>query len=292
MRRSSLVMGLAGAAGLLLSACSTTVQTSSGEDYLSRGPFETAAAQSAGLDAGAFERAASVEPLMRFPARIGIARMEGGRLTPIPEAEMQHWTALAEETESTYGELVPLNLLSTAMVLPPELLAAVDAPRHQPPSRAQGWGQRQEPVTLGSMQRASMAIEAIRLGAARQHLDSVFIYEVYGQADLSQSAASLANLTLLGAFIAPGTKVDAVGAAEGILVDVRNGYPYLSSSETVTREGLAASARAGKRGDLLREAAQEKAVADMAESLRPAMARLAVELGNLPAGEERLAQRP
>ena len=270
------------AGALALAACGTNVQTSSGADYLARAPLSVSAVGAeADGSADAIRAAASVEPLLRFPAKIGIARIEGGVLTPIPDAEMAAFAAVLEETGGAYGEFVPLNLLVTAMAVPEEQLGALSA---DPSRRRMGnhhTGYKDQ-IATGGLSRARAAVEAIRIGAARQHMDGVFVYEVFGTADSKQSPLSIGNLTILGAFMLPGSKVEAVGHAEGILVDVRNGYPYLTASETVTRDGLAASARAWNRALDKKEQAQAQAVQDMADTLPAAFAKLAVELGNLP----------
>ena len=251
-----------------LAACSTSVQTSSGEDYLARAePALAASADGTALgapDADAFRAAASVEPLLRFPARLGIARIEGGRLTPIPDAEMAHWAALAEQTGGAYGEMVPLNLLVTAMAVPEDQLGALD-------------GTRRSPGLMG----ARRAIEAMRIGAARQHMDALLVYEVFGTDDARANPLAVGDLTLLGAFILPGRHVDAMGHAEAVLIDVRNAYPYLTASETVTKEALSAAVGRRARGEKLKAAAQAQAVGDLTATLPPALAQLAVELGNL-----------
>ena len=266
------------AGALALAACGTTVQTSSGQDYLRRMDQGVAslAAPAAATDgqADAIRAAASVEPLLRFPAKIGIARIEGGALTPIPDEEMAAFAGVAEETGGAYGEFAPLNLLVTAMAVPEEQLGALSG-GYAGPSNA--------------LIRARRAVDAIRVGAARQHMDAVLVYEVFGTSDARQSALSVGDLTILGAFLLPGREVDAMGHAEGILIDVRNAYPYLTASETVTREGLAASARSRKRGEDLRAAAEAQAVADMAATLPAAFAKLAVELGGLPRPGEAIA---
>ena len=264
MRRIALAAG-----ALALAACTTTVQSSSGQDYLRRMDQGVAnlAAPTANGQVDAIRAAASVEPLLRFPAKIGIARIENGTLTPIPDAEMAAFAGVLEETGGAYADFVPLNLLVTAMAVPEEQLGAISGGYYGPSN---------------AMIRARRAVDAIRVGAARQHMDAVMIYEVFGTADTKQSALSVGDLTILGAFLLPGREVDAVGHAEGILIDVRNAYPYLTASETVTRDGLAASARSRKRGEALKAEAQLRAVEDMAATLPAAFAKLAVELGNLP----------
>ena len=263
------------ASALALAACSTHVQSSSGRDYLSKAPAPVRVASLAGEGAGdaqlgAIRAAASVEPLLRFPAKIGVARIEDGALTPIPDAEMAAFAGALEATGGAYGDFVPLNLLVTAMAVPEDQLGALSGGRGGAP-----------------LLRARQAVDAIRIGAARQHMDAVMVYEVFGTSDARQSALSVGDLTILGAFLLPGREVDAMGHAEGLLIDVRNAYPYLTASETVTRDGMAATARSRKRGDELKAAAQLAAVEDMAATLPAAFAKLAVELGNLP--DERVA---
>ena len=261
---------LAGLAAIGLSACTTSVQTSSGQDYLSRS--ERALAQAdrsasalggAAISADAFRAAASVEPLLRFPARLGIARVENGALTPIPDEEMVHWAALAEATGGAYGEMVPLNLLVTAMAVPEDQLSALDGT-----SRARG------------LARIRRAVDAMRIGAARQHMDALLVYEVFATDDARRNPLSVGDLTILGAFVLPGREVDALGHAEAMLIDVRNAYPYMTASETVTREGLSTAMNRRQRGEDLKRAAKAQAVAEMTDDMPAALARLAVELGN------------
>lgn len=252
-------------AGLSLAGCAATVQTSSGEQYLERESYPRAFGEkSLSTDDAEFVAAASVEPLLRFPAKIGLARIEGGRLTPIPDAEMAAWAELAEEANGAYGTFAPLNLLVTEMATP-----------HRRETR---W-----------YADATQVVRKIRLGAARQHMDAIFVYEVFGTSKDRQNALSVGDLTLLGAFILPGRSVSAVGHAEGILVDVRNGYPYITASETVDREGTAAAARVLGRSAEMKDKAMLQAVLDMTETLGPAMGELAVELGKLD--QAKLAQR-
>ena len=66
----------------------------------------------------------------------------------------------------------------------------------------------------------------IRLAGARQHLDAVLIYEVDATADSKNNPLSLADWTIIGAFVLPSQDVKAQGVAQAILLDVRNGYHY------------------------------------------------------------------
>lgn len=240
-----------GAAALLAAVgCSATVQTSSGRGYLDR--IETPAPSGAGFDADELQAAASVEPLLRFPAKLGLARIENGRLSSIPDAEMSAWADLVEQTGGAYGEFAPLNLLVAEMATP----------------------QRSD---LG-LSRTQNILRTVRLGAARQHMDAVLIYEVYGTANNRQNPLSVGDLTILGAYLLPGRSVEAVGHAEGLLFDVRNGYPYVSLSKSVDRDALATGARVRGRSDELKAQAMTKAVEGMVAELGPALEELASEL--------------
>jgi len=66
---------------------------------------------------------ANVEPILRFPARIGLARIgiENSRptLIPPPAEEAKAWVDLAEDLGPEYGEFVPISPLIAAMLAPP-----------------------------------------------------------------------------------------------------------------------------------------------------------------------------
>ncbi len=78
-------------------------------------------------------------------------------------------------------------------------------------------------------------IRKVRLGAARQHLDVVLLYEVYGKTASHSNFLSVMDLTIIGAYISPGQSLKAEGYAKALLLDVRNGYPY-GSAEAVAND--------------------------------------------------------
>ena len=103
---------------LMLNACGNTVQTTSGRDYLAAyvepagGPD---GAKSVAVTDEIVRKAAGVEPILRFPARLGLARMEGGRLTGIPRKlrkreKNDRMTARALEALAPYVETVSAML--------------------------------------------------------------------------------------------------------------------------------------------------------------------------------------
>jgi hypothetical protein len=94
MRRLILALTLC-----VLSACSNTVQSSSGAAFLAdRGPITDAE----------IAKAAAGEPTLHFPAKIGIARIIGRDITAIPQGEL---SALTKErpTPDPLGQFVPLS---------------------------------------------------------------------------------------------------------------------------------------------------------------------------------------
>ncbi|NIA68219.1 hypothetical protein HBA54_06405 [Pelagibius litoralis] len=195
----------------LLAACDHRVQTTSGSQYLAgySGLHSTAGA-SAGIDPGidgGIRAAADVEPQLRFPARLGLARIENGRLTSVPQGDAMAWRSLAERLGDGYGSFVPVSPLIAALAVPRD---AVDAAGRCSPAY-----------------RSCLAqiVHEVRLGAARQHLDAVLIYETFGKSEETSNPLAVTKLALIGFFL-PTEDVAAEGSAQAVLVDVRNGYTY------------------------------------------------------------------
>lgn len=200
------------ALSLTLSACANDVQTTSGADYLSQyqslpvKPSTTSVMTSNGLtttkEVQSFDQrlreVAAVEPILKFPARIGLARIDDGRLTNIPIEEANGWHETDEKLGKNFGEFVPLNLMVTSMVA----------------------------GSTGYSQNVGNTIDAIRLGAARQHLDAVLVYEVISKDSTHSNLLTIANASIIGGYILPSKQQDAEGLASGILIDVMQGYPY------------------------------------------------------------------
>ena len=92
---------------MVKAACGNYVQTTSGTRYLEGYGTDGAAATDSGAappaiyagPAGTVDAeiaaAASVEPQLRFPARIGLARIDRGGLVPVPATEAAAWQGLA-----------------------------------------------------------------------------------------------------------------------------------------------------------------------------------------------------
>jgi hypothetical protein len=207
---------------LLISACDRQIQTTSGADYLARHQ-ETATGQDKGSFEQQLRQAAAVEPTLAFPARIGIARIDSdgngyARLTDIPQGEAEAWGKLQEKLGTGFGEFVPVSTMVANMVA-----GSVNSER-------------------GNDNRVGDAVNQIRLAAARQHLDAVFVYETYSKQSESENILSLGKVTILGGFILPSKQTEAQGFADGLLIDVLQGYPYATLQTVVSKESKISSA--------------------------------------------------
>lgn len=104
---------------LFLAACAYDVQTTSGRNYLAAFPDAVMSDQDF---ESKLRAAANVEPLLRFPARIGLARIGHNNCRPTlisPSLEEgKAWLELADTLGPDYGELVPISPLVAAMVAP------------------------------------------------------------------------------------------------------------------------------------------------------------------------------
>ena len=247
-----------GLAGLLLAlAACTTVQTSSGGDYVAAHPQWAAAAQGAsakpvaggGIERAVFE-AANAEPLLRFPARIGLARLHQGRLTTVPPAEADAWLELVRTRGAGYGEFVPVSPLVAQL-------------------------------TAASVGRDTVrsAVDTIRIGAARQHLDAVLVYEVSGGRRDSATPLSVLDLTVIGNFLIPSRALQGRAAAAAMLIDVRNGYPYLSTSAQAEEDGVWTNSGSTDRSMELMRRAEVEAVRRLTAEVGNALERLRADLG-------------
>ncbi|MEO1776350.1 MAG: hypothetical protein AAFS07_15495 [Pseudomonadota bacterium] len=271
-----LALGLAG--------CGHTVQGTSGAEYLASytprpiartaSPDPVAAALLAALAPTAetaapavidpIVMAAAVEPRLQFPARLGLARVLNGRLTVVPGEEAGAWRTMADR----YGHLgtfVPVEPLIVETTV--QSIRTRCAQAHA--FCAQG------------------LIEQIRLGAARQHLDAVLIYEVGARTDIDATPLAIADLTLIGGAILPTRSIEAEGKAAAILIDVRNGYPYGTATATADLSTLATS----WGNDARRQRLQEEAVAKVVTALIPEVEAMMTGVVQR-AAERRVARQP
>jgi len=192
-----------------LCACSHTTQYTSGKDYLER--YDKSAAtltsNTGSIDAD-IRNIAAIEPDLQFPARIGLARIEKGRLISIPQDESDAWTILHRRLGPSFGNFVPVSPLIASMV------SKTDSTKYD----------------------HREVVNNIRRGSARQHL----------AADQSRNALQLADLSILGLFVLPSRNIKVDSTASAMLIDVRNGYPYGTASAFAERKAITTSI--GSRG--------------------------------------------
>ena len=239
---------------LVLTACEHYTQTTSGADYLARYDSSYTPTEGGGSDVDAdVRRIAAVEPDIRFPARIGLARIQRGRLVGVPADEGYIWQALAEELGPRYGDFVPVSPLIAASV-----------------------GERGTLDEYSTIYSPTQEVIAdIRRGAARQHIDYVLVYEVGSSKQGKANAISLADLSIVGMFVLPSRSIEVEASASGILLDVRNGYPYATLTAHAEKNGLSRAVSEYSRTRELADTAEELAVLNLSGDVKDAMEALA-----------------
>ena len=234
---------LCAAAAFTLAACSHTTQYTSGKDYLKR--YDKSAAtlttHTGSIDAD-IRNIAAIEPDLQFPARIGLARIERGRLISVPQDESESWTKLYNRLGPSFGEFVPVSPLIASMV---------SAPRK-------------------AHERAQI-VNDIRRGSARQHLDYVLIYEVSDTSDQSRNALQLADLSILGLFVLPSRNMKVDSTATAMLIDVRNGYPYGTATAFAERKAITTVIGSNGRKGKLKDKARVIAVEELSDEVEEFM---------------------
>ncbi len=209
---------------ILMTGCTQHVQTTSGRAYLERydhiTPYsedEQDQADQKSQDINQLVReAAAVEPTLRFPARIGIARIDAGYLTSIPDTEVEAWEKSRQKLGDSFGEFIPVSPMIVSMVT-----ASTNYETHK-----------------GYDHRITNVMNEIRLGAARQHLDAVLIYEVYSRENSDSNLLSIGNLTIIGAYLLPSKAVTTEGFANAMLIDVIQGYPYGTAEASLDKSEM------------------------------------------------------
>lgn len=246
-------------AGLALAGCETTTQYTSGAEYLSRYQTSTVSAQNSSTDLAVREIAA-IEPDLRFPARIGLARIgKHQTLVSVPYDEAESWRDAAIDLGPAFGEFIPVSPLVANSVRKQDQSQPFDVMDH------------------------------IRRGAARQHLDYVIIYEVADLAKSDGNALRLADLTVLGLFILPSRNVKAEATASAILLDVRNGYPYLTGSTFADKAAISTVLEKGDKKEKLKKAARRVAVEQIAKEFANGLEDLKLVADGMKLAENRPA---
>ena len=268
-------LGLGAGLGLVLflNACSYTTQSTSGEAYLQRYAQQAKAAGVAAAMDPEIRVSADVEPLLTFPARVGVARIENGRLSAMPQAEGEAWAALAERLGPKWGSFVPVS----------PLIAALAGTSQTSPSDARSRCDHRGDC----FEAVEATVRKIRLGAARQHVDAVLIYEVVGKSTSRSNPLAIANIALLPMFFMPSENVEADGHAQAVLLDVRNGYTYGFASAVTEDAAFTLSSLMGSSD--ARESVTDEAQTAAALELVGEVETMAREL-RLDLAEKRLKQ--
>lgn len=222
----------------VLASCGASIQTTSGEAYLanSRGPVDPE-----------IRKLAAIEPDLRFPARIGVARLVNGQLSVPSETENDLLGQLIEK-HSAMGDWVAVSPLIDGMV---------------------NAGRKIDPV------------QRLRRAAARQHLDYVLIYEAGARSKGRQDTPfALADVTILGGLLLPTRVNHVTGIGVATFLDTRNGYPYGHAHTSKDLSGLARSWVA----DRAQKRLQERAINSVAASLMPEIDKMLTMLRTAEAG--------
>ena len=243
----------------LLTGCANTVQTTSGAAYRAARP-EFDPKKGPVIDQEV-DQAAAIEPLLRFPARLGLARIQGGQVVAVPPREADAWIAFAKD-HADLGSFVPISPLLSEM------------------ARRSDGGRDARPV-----------VDTVRLAAARQHVDAVLIYAVGGSSEDAGSALSLADLTIIGAYLVPSRSVKGEATASGLLVDVRNGYPYGTVSAAANADGFVRSVGSAGSARAKLEDAEVDAVGKLAAETGTMVTKLQAELQGKELAAARAARR-
>lgn len=185
--------------------------------------------------------AASARPSFSLPARIGIARIENGVITPIPPEEWTTWQALRQQMSPAIGELSPV----TALVAQSLTTGGVSGTPHD-------------------------AITHLRLAAAREQLDLILLYDVSTVHTLERTEASFLDITIVGAWAFRTHKSHATAHASATLIDVRSGLSCGSAIGNAT--DVCSAALLGS---------EEKLYRQRALVMRRAVSTLSTEVGGL-----------
>ena len=208
---------------LLLAACETGPNSgsTSGADYLKKYDNLSTTQSKEGhvsIDQKIRE-AAAVEPILKFPARIGLARIDQGSMTHIPLEEGRAWLEAAQKLGPEFGEFIALSPLVAEMAA----------------NSAEIWKYND------GGNRSISTVNKIRFGAARQHVDAILLYEVFSNVDKSNNLLKAGNLTIIGGFLLPSTSIAGEGYADALLIDTLQGYPYGTTQAIVHDKAYASS---------------------------------------------------
>jgi len=166
----------------------------------------------------------------------------------VPLAEADAWLELVRTRGAAYGEFVPVSPLVAQL-------------------------------TAASVGRDSVrsVVDTIRIGAARQHLGAVLVYEVSGGRRDSATPLSVLDLTIIGNFPVPSRALQGRATAAAMLIDVRNGHPYASASAQAEEDGVWTNSGSTDRSAELMRRAQVEAVRRLTVEVAAAVEKLRTE---------------
>ena len=218
MRKTFIRLSLIANLALVSIGCqSHSVQTTSGRQYLNNyEKLDLPDAKASKIEKEVKE-IANVEPTLRFPARIGLAKLYNGRITNLTAEEVEEWEKAKEEMGAEFGEFVPVSSMIAELVY--------TAPKVKKGER---------------LVKPSEIFRKVRLGAARQHIDYVLVYEIFSETKTTKLASSVANWTIIGGYFIPSRKIETTGHANSLLLDVRSGYPYGTASASLSADEFSA----------------------------------------------------
>lgn len=178
--------------------------------------------------------------------------------------------ALAQELGPDWGTFVPISLLITAL--------AGDADSDKEPRK---WGCHYYDDCL------EQTIREIRLGAARQHVDVVLIYEVHASGESTSNALAVTKFAIVGFFFVPSEDIVADGFAQAVLVDVRNGYSYGFASATADEAASALSTSVNQSTEMRStlELAKTEAALMLVPEVKEMATRLRIDLAEKRAAD-------
>lgn len=108
-------------------------------------------------------------------------------------------------------------------------------------------------------------LDAVRVAAARQHADAVLLIRDVEDSSEWLNVLSILDLTIVGAFVFPGHKTEAVSMMDALLLDNRNLYLYATAEAEGHAEDTTTYAKLDSDG--LIEEARRKALQRLGQEL-------------------------
>lgn len=186
-------------------------------------------------------------PEVILPARIALARAGSREMQVTSEAELAIWRETAAELGEGFGEFLTLSPVSADMA-----------------------GELTETQVRG-------VVADVRRAAALQKADYVLLYSVATGAGTNSNVLDVADLTIIGLWVAPSRNVNATATAEAILLDVRTGYVFGAA----TAQGEDTTLTTAMRSDQAERGARKAAQLDAVEKLANNVKTMALQLAAL-----------